>query len=384
MKTSVARVEHFPDPYDHTHPENRLAPHQLQPRALAMQDKIGQLLLGNGSEFAAIARAAGMPAESLVLELLSVARKKPDIRKCTEESIMTFAFDAAKLGLQIGTEVDPVPVNHGQGRDRHQRLEAWVNYKGHRTLAIATGAVRDIWAEVVYEGDHFEMERAPVPLVRSHREGPHFGDMKKAIGVYATAIFPGGRTRSIYLSREKVEAFKKKNRGDTDKATSPWQSHPEAMWKAKAIKVFAKELPQNPRLAYLFRMEERAEALEAPAALPALASGPVATDLEEIPGGAPPALQPPAEVEVKVEVEPEEMSVGVANAVLITMQGGAARMLSELRSSALERVRDWARRGLDQDPTADRLARIATACSVVLQARQDGRAIEPTKVEAND
>lgn len=362
------------DPYDHTDERNHLAVHRPNERALAENSKLGAMLLGKQSEFAAVAKAAGLPAERLVLELVAVARKNPAILECTEDSIMTFMFDAAKLGLTIGRGVFPVPVNNrrANGGRGEKRLEAWVGYKGSKELAMTTGAIRDCWAEIHFEGDVFEFERAPVPVVRRHVSGPHFNDMSKALGVYATILFPGNITRSKYLTRDDVDKLRKKSRSDTTSAASPWVTNPREMWQAKAMLQITKDLPQNARLAHLQSVQARfdeAAPLDAPAPMAQLPAGEPVTEGQFEP--------------VEETAAAPTMSLGEASAIGITTKGGHARMLGEMRNSGVEAVLTWARAGLEQDPDAQRLQRIAVGCTTVLEARAAGLAKEPPKQEGN-
>ncbi|MBA3854651.1 MAG: hypothetical protein C0503_09555 [Gemmatimonas sp.] len=346
-----------------------------QPVALALKDPIGQLILGNQSEFLAIARAANLPAESMALELISVARKKPSIRKCEPDSILTFMFDAAKLGLMIGVELDPVPVGHGKGNNRVTRLEAWPNYKGYRTLAIGSGVIRDAFSQVVFEGDNYEFSLTPVPHVAKHIPGPNFGKMKHAIEVYATGVYPGGRTRSIRLTRDQVMALRARNRGDTTANDSPWVQHEEAMWQAKAMKVLAKSIPQNKRLRALQEVEARYEVVsETPALPPAEATHPAEGDE----GGDTPVL--PGQEEPQPETKPEptpEQKLRAAHSVAIKFRSGHVRMLSEIRNGQLEKLLQAYRDRLQEDSDNDELVHQASAIAYVLDARKDGRSPEP-------
>lgn len=244
-KTAVAVV----DPYDATARDNRIANQTPDRLALAQKTKVGQMLLGDDSPFYALARAANVPAEAMVLELAAVVAKNPDILTCSTASIMGFMLDAAKLRLTIGRGIYPVALKG--------KLEGWVGYKGAKELAMRSGAIRDVWATVVYEGDDFKFHLAPVPHVAPHNPGPNHGDMDKAIGVYATLLYPGGTTRAKYFTRKKIESYKAKNRSASG-GSSPWMTNPEEMWCAKAILHTVGDLPHSsPEIAHLGKMLER-------------------------------------------------------------------------------------------------------------------------------
>lgn len=236
------------DPYEDA-PENRIANTTPNPLAAARRTKVGALLLAENSPFLALARAANVPAEEMVLQLASVVGKNPDILECSKESIVAFMFDAAKLRLSIGRGIYAVPVKG--------RLEGWVGYKGAKELAMRSGAIRDVWATVVYEGDDFVFEKAPIPRVTRHDDGPNTGDMGKAVAVYATLLYPGGTTRAKLFTREKIESYQKMNRS-AGGASSPWNTRPEEMWMAKAILHTVNDLPHSSaELAHLASMMER-------------------------------------------------------------------------------------------------------------------------------
>lgn len=350
--------QHLPavrDPYE-AHPDNLPAPTSADPFALARRTPVGRIVLADDSPFLQMAVAAGYNPAAMALELASVAARKPGVLKCSSESIIAFMLDAAKLRLSIGRGVYPVPIKG--------KLEAWVGYKGAKELAMRSGAIRDCWATVVYEGDTFEEQQAPIPMVTRHVFGPHKGDMRKAVKVYATLLYPGGRTRMVVFERAKIEWYRNKNRSWQD-SDSPWQTAPEEMWKAKAILHSVGDLPHNsPELAHLASMLER-EDHEPPADAPALP--------------APAPLEGP-----NTDEGPEDLGMSLAQALAFQLRGKnkQPQAIAEIRNSGLEAWRTWARGKLEEDPEQPRLVEIATACTIVLEARAAGVVDEPAKQEA--
>lgn len=371
---AVRTVERGVDPYDAQAPENRVANMRPNVMLMAQRSPIGRIVLAEDSQFLQLASAAGINAAEMAIELASVADRKPEILQCTKPSIIAFMLDAAKLRLSIGRGIYPVPIPVNKGKpDEHMRLEAWVGYKGAKELACRGGAIRDAWANVVYEGDHFEEVLAPIPTV-THRHGPNAGDMKKATKVYCTLMYPGGRTRSKVFTREKIETYRKRNPTNTWKS-SPWVQHEEEMWQAKAILHTVGDLPHSsPEIAalrdFLDREETSVAALAPGEVLPA-SDAPVAATAE--------SEEMPAELEVAAEAEPQEMSLGVALAIPVKLKGGQTRMLGELRNTGLENVLAWARKNLDADPESAVLKGIAEGCARVLKARAAGEHAEPPK-----
>ena len=224
---------------------------------LSNGEQLREFLMERQGEFAAIAKAGGFQPEALVLELVGMVRKKPEILTCTPDSIMTFIHDVAKIGLVIGRGCFPVPVkDHGVAK-----LECWIGYKGMKELVKYGGGARDVFAEVVYEGDEFEEVLGLYPDIK-HRRGPNAGNSLKLTHVYGVAVISQSIRRHLLLTRAQVEVLRKKNRADTTSYKSPWMTNTEAMWKAKAILAISRDLPQNPRLAHAYGVMARAEGID--------------------------------------------------------------------------------------------------------------------------
>ena len=135
---------------------------------LSNGEQLREFLMERQGEFAAIAKAGGFQPEALVLELVGMVRKKPEILTCTPDSIMTFIHDVAKIGLVIGRGCFPVPVkDHGVAK-----LECWIGYKGMKELVKYGGGARDVFAEVVYEGDEFEEPNASTRACTCAKSSP--------------------------------------------------------------------------------------------------------------------------------------------------------------------------------------------------------------------
>lgn len=219
---------------------------------LARETKVGQVLLTDNSPFFSLATAAGLNPVAMVLELASVVAKKPELADAPRAALIGFMMDAAKLRLTIGRGIYPVLIKGS--------LEGWVGYMGAKELAMRSGSIRDCWATIVYEGDDFTFAEVPIPQVTRLVRGPNHGNMAKAEQAFATLLYPGGRTRDVLYSRDKIESYMRRNASHA-KSDSPWQKSPEEMWKAKAILHAVKDLPRSsPELAHLASMMEREEA----------------------------------------------------------------------------------------------------------------------------
>lgn len=355
--TAVAVV----DPYDSAAPENKLAVHTGNPMALARKTPIGKIVLAENSVFMQLATAAGMNPAAMTLELASVCARKPAILECSEPTIIAFMLDAAKLRLSIGRGIYPVPIKG--------KLEGWVGYKGAKELACRGGAIRDAWATVVYDGDDYVFEQAPMPRVTKHVYGPNKGNMDKAIAVYCTLLYPGSTTRMKWFDRAKIEWYRNKN-SSWKAADSPWQVSREEMWMAKAILHTVGDLPHSsPEISHLRELLAREEQEPEPQLPPP--AEPANTD------------EGAEDLDITPAAEPTpEQRLAAAHGHGVRFKSGQVRFLSELRNAQIERLRTQARERLDEDPENEDMLRLATCATLVLEARADGRSVEPAPAPA--
>jgi recombination protein RecT len=115
-------------------------------------------------------------------------------------------------------------------------------YRGLIKLATKEGAVLDMDADVVYNGDEFYYQRGTEPLVR-HIPALNRDKGAEITHVYATALLPNNPTRKfIVLNRDDVD----KVRNSSVAPNSPmWQDWYEEGARKTAIKRLYKMLPQT-------------------------------------------------------------------------------------------------------------------------------------------
>jgi recombination protein RecT len=153
------------------------------------------------------------------------------VLECSNISILKAIINCARLGI------DPsfgraylVPYNN--------EAELQIGYLGLIDLAKRSGEIKSITAQLVYEGDDFEVEFGTNPRF-SHR--PKFQgsecDFKQ---VYAIAMFDDGRFEYTVLSKDDVENVRKNYvKGDNP----AWRKSYGEMAKKCAIRRLCKTLP---------------------------------------------------------------------------------------------------------------------------------------------
>lgn len=336
------------------------APEKTRAVTVSTGEELRSYLTERQGEFAMLAKAARVEPEELIAELVVAAKRNPDILSCSPESIVAFMYDAASTGLIVGKGCFAVPI-----RDKGTlKLECWVGAHGMRQLATIAGGVRDVFAQIVYEGDEFEEILGLYPDVK-HKKGPNYGNMKKAIGVYGVLAISQSIRRHVYLTRERVEALRKMNRADTTSPRSPWVSHEQAMWEAKAVLAVCKTAPRNARFAHALALTERNENLR----LTADGLEPLGPDKEV----APPSAPAPVEA-VPVKAAAPAFEEEPAQAPEITLPNWrahplAGKKLSEVSTDDLGALYSQLREALDRGDS--RYAELVGHLAHELDSRRD-------------
>lgn len=137
-----------------------------------------------------------------------------------------------------------VPYRHNAGTKETpvwaKDVQFQIGYKGFISLARRAGEIKTIYAEVVREGDMFEVEYGLDPKLR---HVPAFENEEARIThVYAVAHYKDGGYNFIVLTKAKIEQLRKRNPMQRE-VSGAWLTDYEAMAKAKAIKQLSKYMP---------------------------------------------------------------------------------------------------------------------------------------------
>lgn len=192
---------------------------------------------------------AHMTAEKMSRLALTAIRKNKKLAECSPVSLFGAIIQASQLGLPIGSLVHLVPYK--------REVTVIPDYRGLIDLAKRSNEVANIIAEIVYEGDLFEIEYGSSPKLR-HIPNYHDGAM---IGAYAVAYFKDKDVAPIFKYWQKLKIDKIRSRSPA-KDSGPWVTDYDAMAMKTMVKQLCKFLPQNPELAEAIRLDNKAEAGE--------------------------------------------------------------------------------------------------------------------------
>jgi len=198
-------------------------------------------------------------------QLLSVAltaiQRKPDLMRCTPQSLWNACVLAAQDGLlPDGREGAIVPYGENQDGKRVAEIATWMPMvEGLRKKVRNSGKIKDWYVEVVYAGDFFRyrkgddprLEHEPVPPSMRTQGLNHQG----IIAAYSIAVFPDGtRTAPELMWIEEIEAVRSKSKAKN----GPWQDatfYPEMCKKVVARRHY-KQLPKAPGLDKLIQRDD--------------------------------------------------------------------------------------------------------------------------------
>ncbi len=232
----------------------------------------------------------GMSVDRFFRIALTEVVKNPDLLTCSAESWA--------LALQVCAAQGLYP-DSGMGYmyliPRGGKVTTLRGYKGDIKLARRSGEIADIYAEVVYQKDTFKVRKG---TDRALEHEPYMGtdDPGALVATYAVAKLKSGETTFVVLFPRDIERHKKTAQG-LNRADSPWNAHPDSMWKKTAIHELSKWLPcETEDMERVARGEEApgAQTIDTTAMTIPIGDKPAALEavkdkLRDEQGGAPPA-----------------------------------------------------------------------------------------------
>lgn len=166
----------------------------------------------------------------------------PLLQQCTQASLYSCLMDLSQMGLEPdGYHAYLIPFKNGKtGQYECQYI---IDYKGLVDVAMRSGQISNIHADVVCENDEFSYNMGTV-----ERHVPAFlktppESRGKVIAAYAIATFKDGSKKAEILSNDELEGIRKRSKaGDF----GPWKTDTNEMKKKTAFRRLSKWLPMSP------------------------------------------------------------------------------------------------------------------------------------------
>lgn len=198
------------------------------------QGEIGDYLGGMKERVAQIL-PKHLTADRVLQMAATTIHRNPAIAKCTPTSLLGAVMQASLLGFP---PVDALGYCYfvPYGKD----VQFQIGYKGMIDLARRSGKVKDVYAEIVREGDVFEAEFG---LERTLKHKPNFDTAKPVTHAYAVCHYSNGGYSFVVLSKGDIEKLRLRNPMQKATPSGAWLTDYDAMAKAKTLKQLSKYLP---------------------------------------------------------------------------------------------------------------------------------------------
>lgn len=181
----------------------------------AVKQKFSEVVNGNGQQF--------------VASLLSVVTNNNLLAKATNESIMTAAMKAAVLNLPIEPSLGYAYIVPYKSQAQFQ-----IGYKGLIQLAQRSGQVTRLNAGEVYESQYKGFNPLTEDLEVDMTAIPK--EKEKVVGYFAFMRLANGFEKTVFWTKERVQAHGKKYSQSFSSKYSPWQSDFDAMARKTVLK----------------------------------------------------------------------------------------------------------------------------------------------------
>jgi recombination protein RecT len=223
-------------------------------QAPALKEKLLTVrsLITQSGESITKALAGATDTQQFIQAAITTIRRNAALLQCDPVSLMGSLMEAASLGLAI----DPrglaylVPYK--------SQCTLIIGYRGFMTLAYRSGQIRNIYAEVVYESDTFEVTLGTERGIR-HFYDPAKERSGKIIAAYAVVQFKTGESHfEVIQPQEWVKRLRSSSAGA--KGSGPWADWTEEMIKKTAIKKLCKYLDLSPQVMQAVVVDELADA----------------------------------------------------------------------------------------------------------------------------
>jgi recombination protein RecT len=192
--------------------------------------------------------------ERFIRVLMTATIKNPQLLECTQESLFKGIFDCAAAGLEIdGRRAHLIPFRNS----RKNCMEATliIDFKGLAELAMRSGTVSNIHADVVCENDQFEVDRGVITKhVVDYRK-----DRGKMYAAYCIIRMKDGGEKAEVMSKHEIDRIRASSRG---RDATPWTEHFEEMSKKTVFRRASKWVPLSAEIKNVLEAEQDDEPID--------------------------------------------------------------------------------------------------------------------------
>ena len=145
-------------------------------------------------------------AKTFVSSIISTVNTNPEIAKCEFTSIISAALLGESLGLSPSPQLGQYHIVPFNDRSRGKVATFILGWKGYYQLAMRSGAYKKLHAIEIKEGELLKYDPINEEYEFEVIEDPSLRASKKTIGYYAFFETVNGFRKSMYWTREQMEA----------------------------------------------------------------------------------------------------------------------------------------------------------------------------------
>lgn len=212
------------------------------------------LLEAKRDAMAAVATAHLTPEKLIKIVGVAVSRV-PLLGECTPISVLNAVMTCAELGLAPNTLGDAYLIPYRNGKTGNYECQLIVGYRGLISLARRSGTISTISAEVVYEGDVWDLEFGlNAKLVHKPKlDNPGPRAVKLA---YAIAKFKDGSHQLSVMTKDEIDGIRKRSKAS---AHGPWFTDYAEMAKKTVLRRLCKMLPLTADIQHQIAVQDHTE-----------------------------------------------------------------------------------------------------------------------------
>ncbi len=199
-----------------------------------------------------IPASLGIDPQQLIRVALTEVRNNEKLAEAASNNPASFVgavMGAARYGLEIGGAVAPecYLIPRWNSRIKGNEVVLQPSVVGLAAVTVRQGAASKIWANVVYDGDAFDVMLGTDEYIQ-HR--PNFetdrADHSQITVAYAVAVLPNGEKRFEVMTRSQIEAIRDKyvKFGRDGVPSGPWADHFDQMARKTVMSRLVRSIPK--------------------------------------------------------------------------------------------------------------------------------------------
>lgn len=171
------------------------------------------------------------------------------LAKCDQISFLGALMQAAQLGLEPNTPTQQAFLIPYGGKCQFQ-----IGYKGLIELARRGGEVKEIYAEIIYSNDEYEVQ---LGLDRDLKHKPKLGDRGEPVYYYGVFKLVNGGYGFEVMSVDDIKRHRDRFSQAAKSGFSPWKDNFDEMAKKTVLKRVLKYAPMRTEFLQAMSIDEK-------------------------------------------------------------------------------------------------------------------------------